>query len=108
MGDLVNVLIILGLYAYIAFCIQTISKRTNTKDPWMAWVPILNIYLLCKIAGKPGWWLILFIIPLVNIVISIIVWMRISEALKKPGWLGILTIIPLINLVIWGYLAFGD
>ena len=108
MGDLVNVLIILALYAYIAFCIQTIAKRTNTKDPWMGWVPILNIYLLCKIAGKPGWWLILFIIPLVNVVISIIVWMRISEALKKPGWLGILTILPLINLVIWGYLAFSD
>lgn len=108
MSDLSNVLIILAFYAYVAFCIQTIAKRTNTKDPWMAWVPILNIYLLCKIAGKPGWWLILFIIPLVNIVISIIVWMRISEALKKPGWLGILTIFPLINLVIWGYLAFSD
>ncbi|UCD20309.1 MAG: hypothetical protein JSU64_03985 [candidate division WOR-3 bacterium] len=63
---------------------------------------------MCKIAGKPGWWLILFFIPLINIVIGIIVWIKICEARKKPGWLGILMIIPFINLIIPGILAFSD
>jgi len=28
---------------------------------WQAIIPIYNIYVLLKIVGKPGWWLILWI-----------------------------------------------
>jgi uncharacterized membrane protein YhaH (DUF805 family) len=87
---------------------MTIANKTGTTNAWLAWIPIANIYLMCKVAGKPGWWLILFFIPIVNIVINIIVWMKISEARNKPGWLGILMIIPFVNLIIPGILAFAD
>jgi len=40
---------------------------------WAAIIPFYNTYTLIKIAGKPGWWLLLYFIPFVNIVISIIV-----------------------------------
>lgn len=53
-------------------------------------------------------WLILFFIPLVNIVVSIIIWMKIAEMRGKPSWLGILWIIPPIGLIVVGYLAFSD
>jgi hypothetical protein len=33
------------------------AKKTNTQNPWLTWIPIANIYLMCIIAGKPGWWL---------------------------------------------------
>ena len=98
----------LVVYVYMAVCLMMIANKTGTANSWMAWIPILNIYLMCKVAGKPGWWLILFLIPIVNIVITIIVWMKISEARKKPGWLGILMIFPFINLIIPGILAFTD
>ncbi|MBE0434132.1 hypothetical protein IBX73_11805 [candidate division WOR-3 bacterium] len=96
------------IYVYISFCLMTIANKTGTANAWLAWIPIANIYLMCKVAGKPGWWLILFLIPIVNIIISIIVWMKISEARKKPGWLGILMIVPFVNLIIPGILAFAD
>jgi hypothetical protein len=95
-------------YVYMSVCLMMIANKTGTPNAWLAWIPILNIYLMCKIAGKPGWWLILFLIPFVNIVIGIIVWMKISEARKKPAWLGILMIIPFINLIIPGILAFTE
>jgi hypothetical protein len=95
-------------YIYYAICLMVIANKTNTPNSWLAWIPIANIYLMCKIAGKPGWWVILFFIPIVNIVITIIVWMKIAEARKKPSWLGILIIIPFVNLIIPGYLAFSD
>ena len=41
---------------------------------------------------KPVWWIILLIIPLVNIVIAIILWMAIAEARNKPN-----TMIPPIS-----------
>lgn len=98
----------LAIYVYIAYCWYIIAKKTNTKDPWLAWIPIANIYLLIKIAGKPGWWLILLLIPIVNLIITIIIWIEIARRRQKPGWLGILAVIPVINLPVYGVLAFTD
>jgi len=95
-------------YIYMAICLMFIANKTNTPNSWLAWIPIANIYLMCKVASKPGWWVILFFIPIVNIVIGIIVWMKIAEARNKPSWLGILMIIPFVNIIIPGYLAFAD
>jgi hypothetical protein len=93
---------------YVAFCLQTIAKKTNTEDPWLAWIPIVNIYLMCKIAGRPGWWVILFFIPFVNIVITVVVWMGIAKARNQAEWIGILIIIPIANLIVPGFLAFSQ
>ena len=101
-------LIWLAAYAYLALTLQTIASKTKTPDGWMAWVPILNVYLMCKIAGRPGWWVVLFLIPFVNLVIGVIVWMGIAEARQKPAWLGILMIIPVANLIIPAHLAFSE
>ena len=96
------------VYVYVAFCLQTIAKKTNTEDSWLAWIPIVNIYLMCKIAGRPGWWVILFFIPFVNIVIMVVVWMGIAKARNQAEWIGILIIIPIANLIVPGFLAFSQ
>jgi hypothetical protein len=95
-------------YAYVSFCIQTIANKTNTENAWFAWIPILNLVLLLKVAHKPVWWFILMLIPIVNIIILILMWMGVCEARGKPGWLTIVLIIPLLNLFAIGYLAFSD
>ncbi len=104
----VPVVMFLALYCYMGYSLQVLSRKTNTPDAWMSWVPILNIFQIIRIAGKPLWWFILFLIPLVNIVMAIIVWMSVAERVGKPSWLGILMIVPVVNLVIPGYLAFSD
>jgi hypothetical protein len=101
-------LVSLAVYAYVGFCLYTIAKKTNTENPWLAWIPIANIVLACQIAGKPWWWVFLFFIPIANIVFAILVVWKIAEARKKPGWLGILLIVPIVNLVIFGIIAFAD
>jgi len=95
-------------YVYFALALQTIAKKTNTQNAWLAWIPIANIILMLNIAKKPLWWIILCLIPFVNIVIAIIVWMAIAEARGKPSWWGILLLIPLVNLIVPGYLAWSD
>jgi hypothetical protein len=97
-----------ALYVYMALALSTIAKKTNTENPWLAWIPIANIVLMLNIAKKPIWWIILCFIPLVNIVILIIVWMAIAEARGKPNWWGILMIVPVVNLIVPGYLAWAD
>ena len=102
------VVIGLGMYVYVALALSTVAKKTKTENPWMAWIPIVNIILMLNIAKKPLWWIVLCLIPLVNIVIFIIIWMGIAEARGKPNWWGILMIVPFINLIVPGYLAWSD
>ena len=105
---LVWFLFALAFYVYFAICLMKIASKTNTPNGWFAWIPILNAILMIQIAKRPVWWIILLFIPLINIVISIIVWMDIAVARNKPNWLGILMIVPVANLIIPGYLAFSD
>lgn len=100
-------LFIIAFYVYMAIALMIIAKKTNTPNGWMAWVPIANIILMLQIAKKPIWWIILLLIPLVNVVIAIMVWMKIAEARGKPNWWGIMLIVPGVNLIMPGYLAFS-
>jgi len=105
-------MVFLGIFAvfyiYTALALQTIAQKTNTENGWMAWIPIINIVLMCNIAKKPVWWIILCLIPVVNIVIFILLWMGIAEARNKPSWWGIMVIIPIMNIIMPGYLAWSD
>ncbi|NJL03481.1 MAG: signal peptidase I [Chloroflexaceae bacterium] len=40
---------------------------------WKALIPIYNFFILLKIVGRPGWWLLLLLIPLVNLVILFLI-----------------------------------
>src|SRR5271155_5195923 len=82
-------LVFIGVaYVYMALALQTIAQKTNTANAWLAWIPIANLFLMLNIAKKPIWWIILFLIPLVNIVMVILVWMGVAEARGKPNWWG--------------------
>ena len=76
------------------------------KPGWGIIIPFYNTYLLCKIAGRPGWWLILFFIPIVNIIIWLIVALNISENFGHGAGYGILLWLfaPIMFLV----LGFGS
>jgi hypothetical protein len=109
-GMLMLFVIVFGLafYVYMSLALQTIATKTNTENPWLAWIPIANIILMLMVAKKPLWWLLLFFIPLVNIVMAILVWMAVAEARGKPNWWGILMIVPFVGLIVPGYLAWAD
>lgn len=94
-------------YVYLALAVQTIANKTNTPNAWLAWIPIANAFLALMIAKKPLWWFLLMLVPVVNIVIWIIVWMAIAEARSKPNWWGIMIIVPVMNLIMPGYLAWA-
>jgi len=105
---LIWLLMVLVIYIYFAVCLMMIAKKTNTANSWFAWVPILNVILMLQVAKKPLWWIILIFIPLVNIIISIIVWMEIAKARGKPEWVGVLMIVPIVGFFIPAYLAFSN
>lgn len=121
----------IALYIYSSLALMAIAKRTNTPNTWMAWIPVLNIYLLTQIAGIPGiitvvYILLLFLpsflVPLfgglglfvafIFALASVIAWCwlfwKIAEERKRPGWWGIIIVlIPVVNLILLGILAWG-
>ena len=103
---------IVVMYVFFAFCMARMAVKTGmpfgSSFVW-ALIPIANIFLLLKIGGKPMWWFILLLIPIVNLVISILMWMGISERLGKPGWWGIIIgLVPVVNIIFFLILAFGE
>jgi hypothetical protein len=73
---------------------------------WAALIPFYNIYVLLKLVGRPGWWLLLMFIPLVNLIVAIIVTNDLSKSFGQGvGFtLGLLFLSPIFILL----LGFGD
>lgn len=111
----VAIIMILAFYVYFAFVLMTLAKKTGTEKAWLAWIPVVNMYLLIKIAKLPSWWLFALLLPAIPFIggvalygIYIYWWWRIAEARKFPGWISLLMIIPVVNLAIMGVLAWGE
>ena len=73
---------------------------------WAAIVPIYNIIVLLKMVGKPLWWLILLIIPVVNIVFLIWMTNMLSKSFGKDE--GFTVGLVLLGFVFYPILGFGD
>jgi Tfp pilus assembly protein PilF len=105
---LVGTIINLVLYLVFSVFLFFIAKKTNTELPWLAFVPIANLYTFVRCAGKAWWWMLLFLIPLVNLVAYIIVCLGIARQRSKSGLWGVLLIIPCTAPIAMGYLALSD
>jgi len=77
---------------------------------WGAIIPFYNLYLLCKIAGRPGWWWALGLIPffggLIWFILSLIVSLDISRSFGRSGGFGVG--LWLLGFVFYPILGFGD
>jgi len=64
---------------------------------WGALVPIYNLILMCKIAGKPGWWVLLCFIPVVNFIIAIMLMLGLAKNFgKSTGFaIGLILLAPI-------------
>jgi hypothetical protein len=102
--------LVVGLL-YLAVIVLMIASMwkvfTKAGQPgWASIVPIYNGVVLMEIAGKPGWWVLLMFVPVVNIIINIIAMIGLSEEFGKGGGFAVgLIFLPVIFLPI---LAFGD
>jgi hypothetical protein len=72
---------------------------------WACIIPIYNAYILLKIVGRPGWWLLLFLIPLVNIVFLLLLSIDIAKSFGQSTLFGVVLIFLLggIGYVILGF-----
>lgn len=94
-------------YLYFSLCFFLMAKKLDIPAPWLAFIPIVQIWTFVAVAGKPWWWILLLFIPIVGAILGIYLWMCISENMGKNKWLGLLILVPIINFILPGYLAFS-
>lgn len=106
-GEILQWIYIIATYVWVAICLMVTAQKTNTPNGWLAWIPVADVYLMSQIAGKAWWWLLLCLIPIVNIVIFTILFWKICEARGKPGWWSLLIVfVPIVGWVMLGIVAF--
>lgn len=96
--------IILGVISIIALW----KVFQKAKQPgWAAIIPIYNTYILLKLVGRPGWWVLLYLIPFVNIIVHLVVSLDAAKSFGKSSVFGVvgLWLLPFIGYMILG---FGD
>ena len=74
---------------------------------WAAIIPIYNTYIMTKIAGKPGWWVVvILLVPIVNIVFAIWLYNMISKSFGKDE--GFTVGLILLGIIFWPILGFSS
>ena len=90
--------------AYIVSCIplSLIFKKAD-KSAVAAFVPIWNTIVLLQIVGRPVWWIVLLLIPFVNLIFIIIIYLDLATVFGKQAGFGIgLILLTWIFMLILG------
>ena len=100
-------LIVLYVILYVVYVAALWRVLTKAGQPgWAAIIPIYNWYIVLKIVGRPGWWLLLYLIPIVNVVVHIVVLVDLSHSFGLSGWFAVGLL--LLGIIFVPILGFGD
>ena len=76
------------------------------KPGWASLIPIYNAVVILQIVGRPLWWLILLLIPIVSIVVLFIVAIDMAKSFGKGTGFGVG--LALLAPIFYPILGFGD
>ena len=94
--------------AVMVFYLASMWKiYTKAGQPgWAAIIPIYNVVVLHQMVGKPVWWVVLYLVPIVNIVIAIIVTHALSLSFGKG--VGFTLGLIFLGIIFYPVLAWSD
>ena len=101
-----NGVVVVIYLAVIVFLIASIWKVyvKAGRPGWAAIIPIYNTLIQLRIVGRPWWWLLLMLIPLVNLVFIFIICLDMARSFGKGGGFGAgLFFLPFIFYPILGF-----
>ena len=103
-GTLVSIIYLAIVVLVLAGIWKTFTKAG--KPGWASIIPIYNVVVLLQIAEKPVWWILLFLIPIVNLVVSIMVMMAVAQKFGKGAGYGLG--LAFLGFIFWPMLGFGS
>jgi hypothetical protein len=97
-------IIILAIVVLSVVSMWIIFQKAG-KRGWAAIIPIYSTIVLLSVVKKPTWWIILFFIPYINMLISIIVIYHLAAAFGKG--IGFTVGLVFLPFIFYPILAFG-
>ncbi|WP_206832375.1 DUF5684 domain-containing protein [Alicyclobacillus fructus] len=95
-------LVEIALYVLTSIAFYRLAKKAGLrKMAWFAWVPVLNIVLQLRMIGKSAWWLLVLLVPIVDIVFWIIWQVKLCRAFGHSGANVWWVLVPLVYTIIW-------
>ena len=108
LGLAVSTWISIAFFVLVVYVVAQWKIYEKAGQPgWAVLIPFYNIYILLKIVGKPGWWLLLIIfVPVLNIILAI--WM--TNLLSKSFGKDVLFTLGLLffGIIFYPILGFSD
>lgn len=98
---------IIGLLIALVVIVAMWKVFTKAGQPgWASIIPIYNLYIWCKIVGRPWWWILLMLIPFVNFIVAIILCIDLAKSFGKGVGFGIG--LALLGIIFFPILGFGS
>ena len=98
---------IIGLLIALVLIVAMWKVFTKAGQPgWASIIPIYNIYIWCKIVGRPWWWILLMLIPFVNFIICIILCIDLAKSFGKGVGFGLG--LAFLGIIFFPILGFGS
>lgn len=98
-----ELIIYLGIFALVVAGWWMIFTKAG-EDGWKAIIPIWNTLILLKIIGREWWWILLMLIPIVNIVVWVLVSLGLAKSFGRGTGFAIgLIFLPFIFAPILGF-----
>lgn len=72
---------------------------------WEALIPVYSYYIMLKLTGKPVWWMVMYFIPVINIIAGITLLIEFSKSYGKFSFGSHVAsmLFPFIALPVWGF-----
>ncbi|MBF6590585.1 MAG: signal peptidase I [Ktedonobacterales bacterium] len=104
-ASLIVLVVVLAIAVFYVAAAWRIFTKAG-KPGWVSLIPIYNTVVLLRIAGRPGWWFLLLLIPFVNIIILVIFLNDLSKAFGHG--IGFTLGLIFLSLIFYPILGFGS
>jgi hypothetical protein len=105
---IIVIAVVAFVYLFICYCLKRICQNAGVQPGILIWLPVLQMIPLLRAAQMSPWLLLLFFVPVVNIVVQIWWTFRIVKACGKGVLVAIFLLLPITNLFAFLYLAFSQ
>lgn len=103
--EIAGIIVFIAVYLFATYAQYKLANKFSPHDFWPFLIPFYNLVLLCRIAGKSGWFVLVLFIPYIGaIAVPFVIFGKIAQKLGHNFWLfGFLSLFFYISMYILAF-----
>jgi hypothetical protein len=93
-------LVAIAVYVVQALLLSRIFSKAGVET-WKAWVPIYSNWVMLELGGQQGFWAVLMLVPVVNIVSAVFMFIAMYYIGLKLGKQGAFVLLAIFLPAVW-------